>query len=382
MACAKQTAIWKMVKDRQTEGGKKWDSAVLHRAQVSRASKRRPGTHTFPRRQQQPSRLPSLSNTRPLGVHFSSSSIYEPKKSSVPPPTEEEEQEQIEQIAAEKNLERTTNLQHLTDATYPSHNPFAETPIFAAQRYINANRVKPQKVVARIKYLQQETIRYLPAYNEPSSIGKSLEKCNINDKLMTKCGFSYKRVQCLYTEFLSFLGPQRGASKRSEPALSCKGLIKLLESRGIPAPGLVHRTLDALRKPGEGTDVNLRTFLKIIGIFEGCAKRLVAKTFFKMCSYPTEMTNRRLNPMELLRLITDGLPKAHRPLVGAILGELLDALQVRRPEDVPYAKFVNAVVGDENVNELFQALNPFARFYSASKAAKSNGALMHEVSSQ
>lgn len=316
-------------------------------------------------------------------MHFSSSSIYEPKKSFVPGPTEEEEKKQIEQIAAEKNLQRTKSLQHLTDATYPSHNPFAETPIFAAQKFINSNRVKPQKVVARIKYLQQETIRYLPAYNNPSTIGKSLEQSNIDDKLLSKCGFSYKRVQCLYTEFLSFLGPKRGASKRSEPALSPKSLIKLLESRGILAMGLVHRTLDALRKPGQGTDVNLRTFLKIIGIFEGSAKRLVAKTFFKMCSYSTtELKNRSINPMELLRLITDGLPKAHRPLVSAILGELLDALQVRQPEDLEYVKFVNAVVNDENVNELFQALNPFARFYSASKLTKGHGALMHEVSDQ
>ena len=81
-----------------------------------------------------------------------------------------------------------------------------------------------------------------------------------------QCGFHQKRVQCLYSEFLSFLGPQRGINKRTEPKLSVKGLIKLLDARNIILPpGLMHRALEAMRKPGEGTEINMRTFLKIMG---------------------------------------------------------------------------------------------------------------------
>jgi len=371
MASVKQTAIWNMVKAREQEGGKKYDAQILARAkesrQASRAGKRRPGTvvhsSTFPRRQQ-PKRLPALSNTRPLGVHFTCSHLTPRGVKCIDQDAAiEPDDESIERMVAEKSRQRAGKLEELTDNSYPSHNPSAGTPIFAGQKYLNDHRQKPQIVQARIKYLQQETIRYLPSYCSPTAIGKSLEKLNIDDKLVEKCGFHQKRVQCLYSEFLSFLGPQRGINKKKEPKLSVKGLIKLLEARNIMLPpALMHRALEAMRKPGEGTEINMRAFLKIMGIFEGSARKLAAKTFFKMCD---PLRQRRLNPMELLRLITEGLPKSQRPLVGAILGELLEQLQVHRPEELQYDQFVNAVANDDSNYELFQALNPFARFFAA-----------------
>ena len=72
----------------------------------------------------------------------------------------------------------------------------------------------------------------------------------------------------------------------------------------------------------------------------------------------------RINPLELLRLITEGLPRERRPIVGAILGELLEQMGVDRPEELEYTKFVNAVTNDDTVYELFQALNPFARYFA------------------
>ena len=62
------------------------------------------------------------------------------------------------------------------------------------------------------------------------------------------------------------MGPQRGINKKKEPKLSVKGLIKLLEARNIMLPpALMHRALEAMRKPGEGTEINMRAFLKIMG---------------------------------------------------------------------------------------------------------------------
>jgi len=374
---AKQASIWGMVKAREQEGGKKHDAQILARA---RAQKPR---HTFPGRQ--PSRLPSLSNTmasmastRPLGKHFERYHLTPrgPRLERLDTAAHAFRDNDkfaaaaIEQIVAEKSRLRAIKMQALTDNSYPAHDPSAEIPVFAGQEYLNNHRkygqIRPVK--ACLKYLQGSTVRSLPCYTNVSTIAKSLETLGIDAKFMDKCGFHEKRVHCLFTEFLSFLGPQKGMNKEREPRLHPRAFIRLLNARGIiavgdkSATGVVCRALEALSKLGEGTRVTAKAFLKLMSVFEGSSRRIAAKTFFKMCD-PYRL-KARVNPIELLRLITEGLPRAHRPIVGAILGELLEQMGVDRPEELEYTKFVNAVTNDDTVYELFQALNPFARYFA------------------
>jgi len=212
-------------------------------------------------------------------------------------------------------------------------------------------REKPEAPArVRRKCLATVTAAYMPKFKREDDTFKQKAVAYSRDT-----GFGVEKVRRLHREFTQFA--KRSNDPDVEPELDLLTYGKLMAKYGVSDKKMMLRLFQIHDKDRSGA-IAFREYIGTLAVFLSENREVQAKALFSMCDVDGD---RRLGKLELLQFINQGVSKDKRVVVSAILDELLALMGIESVGEITYTDFVEAVVVEDEVWELFRALSPFTR---------------------
>jgi len=296
--------VWGMLQEREREGGSTWDAKVLQNAPKP------------PRRVVRHGR----------------------RKGSPTPPAGDEDEDEEESDG----------------------DPFVDDPPSPSK--IMSEREKPEPPArVRRKILSTVAACYMPKYQKVFDTFKDEAQ-----QYADSSGIGAEKIRRLHREFLQFAKPVHDIGQ--VPELDMPAFFKLTTKHGIIDKPLLTKLkaiqdrdkLSCLGCHSEREEgVNFKDYVDILAIFKSENRAIHARTLFQMCDVDGD---RQLGKLELLRVVNQGIPKGDkRVVISAILDEMMGLMGIETVAEIHYTNFMESIITDDAVWELFKVLSPFTR---------------------